>query len=62
MFLCVILLNRDSVPWFHIYVIIDILLPFNFDFVTSNSDVLTKTFLGDVNSLSAETKFCKVNQ
>ena len=62
MFLCIILLNRDSVPWFHIYVIIDILLPFNFDFVTSNSDVLTKTFLGDVNSLSAETKFCKVNQ
>ena len=56
------LLNGDNVPWFPVYVIIDILLPFNFDFVTSNSDVMTKTFLEDVNSLSVETKFCKVNQ
>ena len=55
-------LNRDSVPWFHIYIIIDILLPFNFDFVTSNSDVSTKMLVGDVNASSVETKFCKVDK
>ena len=64
-FICMQLTINDTdtgLPWFPVYIIIDILLPFNFDFVTSNSDVMTKTFLEDVNSLSVETKFCKVNQ